>query len=57
MGPHTNNLELSPGDELGHDATPDCCDNEMTADGRTYTCGACGTVLEVSAQGLVFDIR
>lgn len=55
--PSIHGHELSPGDELGTDAVPECCDDDMTADGRTYTCGTCGTVLEVSADGLVFDIR
>lgn len=56
-------IELSAGDELGYCLAPDCCDAEMTgkeidADGhREYTCGDCGTVLEVDELGLVWDIR
>lgn len=55
-------MELHPADELGHDLAPDCCDDEMTGedtdDGhREYTCGDCGTVLEVDELGLVYDIR
>jgi hypothetical protein len=49
--------ELAPGDHLGLSTVPDCCNDEMTADGRTFTCGDCETVLEVNAQGLVSDIR
>jgi hypothetical protein len=29
----------------------------MTATGSTYTCGHCGTVLEIDNLGLVSDIR
>jgi hypothetical protein len=57
MEPSIHGHELSPGDELGHDTAPDCCDSEMTANGSTYTCGHCGTVLTVNALGLVSDIR
>lgn len=63
--PTIHGLELSPGDDLGTDTTPDCCDEEMaakdTADGyRYYTCGNCETVLTVlpvASNGIVFDIR
>lgn len=55
--PTIHGHELSPGDELGTDATPDCCDDEMTPDGRNFTCGSCWTVLEVSCSGLVADIN
>jgi hypothetical protein len=56
-------MELSLGDELGHDLAPDCCDDEMAgkdidSDGhREYVCGDCGTVLEVDDRGLVWDVR
>lgn len=54
--PSIHGLELSPGDELGT-ATPDCCDEEMTASDSGYRCGDCGTVVTVSPRsGLVFDI-
>lgn len=59
--PNVLHRELSPGDELGRDLPPDCCGDEMTgkpdADHIKYTCGDCGTVLEVDGFGLVFDIR
>lgn len=63
--PSVHGLELSPGDELGTDIVPDCCDEEMaandTADGyRYYMCGDCETVLTVlpvASNGIVFDIR
>ncbi|MEU8590727.1 hypothetical protein AB0C59_27550 [Streptomyces sp. NPDC048664] len=63
MGPRIFYLELSIGDELGHDTAPDCCVNEMTAkdaddDGyREFVCGCCGTVVEIDDLGLVYDIR
>ncbi|MFD8851869.1 hypothetical protein [Streptomyces sp. NPDC059604] len=62
MGPNTYGFELSPGDDLGLDTTPDCCDQSMTAtdgdDGyRDYTCGDCGTTLTVAPTGIVFDIK
>jgi hypothetical protein len=56
-------MELHLADELGHDLAPDCCGQEMTGspvdpDGhKEYTCGDCGTVLEVDDLGLVYDIR
>lgn len=55
--PTIHGHELSPGDELGTDATPDCCDDEMTPDGRNFTCGNCWTVLTVNSLGLVSDIH
>lgn len=60
--PTIHGYELSPGDDLGRDTTPDCCDQEMApkgADGkgyRDYKCD-CGTTLTVAPNGLVFDIR
>ena len=56
--PSIHGYELSPGDELGQDVTPDCCGSEMTATRlSSYRCGECGTVLEIDSLGLVFDIR
>lgn len=57
MEPCNHGRELSIGDELGLGVTPDCCGEEMTAAGHTYTCGNCRTVLTVDALGLVSDIR
>ncbi|MFJ8583645.1 hypothetical protein ACIRD2_03155 [Streptomyces sp. NPDC093595] len=58
MEPSIHGHELSPGDELGHDTTPNCCGSEMTATKRgTYRCDNCDTVLEVNSLGLVSDIR
>ena len=57
MEPCSHGRELSVGDELGLSVTPDCCDDEMTAAGRTFTCANCGTALQVDALGLVSDIR
>ncbi|MGY0065210.1 hypothetical protein ACWY4P_53820 (plasmid) [Streptomyces sp. LZ34] len=61
MAPSINGNELTIGDDLGRDTTPDCCDVQMTAtdtaDGyRNYTCGDCATVLSVAPSGLIFDI-
>lgn len=54
--------ELTPGDDAGHDDVPICCNNDMpggkTPDGGIdFTCGSCGTVVEIDESGLVFDIR
>lgn len=54
-------MELEDGHDLGLDATPLCCDDQMDgkdteSGGREYTCGDCGTELSVKANGLVFDI-
>ena len=60
--PTIHGMTPSPGDEIGRDDAPDCCDEEMTR-GKdafgdlVYTCGGCGTELEVDDGGLVFDIR
>lgn len=48
--------------EIGRDDAPDCCDEEMArgtdAHGDlVYTCGCCGTEVEVDDLGLVSDIR
>lgn len=62
-GPTTSyGYELSPGDDTDRDDIPVCCSDDMngkkTAEGGIdYTCGDCGTVLEIGANGLVFDIR
>lgn len=53
--------ELSMGDDLGLDVTPDCCGDDMTREEKErgyvdYTCGDCATILTVSPNGLVFDI-
>lgn len=58
MEPSLHGLELSIGDELGHDTAPNCCGGEMTDASRgTYKCGSCGTTLAVNSLGLVLDIR
>ncbi|PAZ15660.1 hypothetical protein CLM62_12755 [Streptomyces sp. SA15] len=49
-------------DEIGRDDAPTCCSDEMgrkdtSRDHIEYTCGCCGTVLEVDDLGLVWDIR
>ncbi|MFD5426500.1 hypothetical protein [Streptomyces sp. NPDC127084] len=46
MEPSSHGHELVPGDELGLDVAPDCCGDEMTPGGHTFTCGTCGTALE-----------
>jgi hypothetical protein len=47
--------------EIGRDDAPDCCGAEMTravnGDDLTYTCGCCGTAVDVDEVGLVDDIR
>ena len=55
-------MELSVGDELGLADIPLCCEDYMAAEDtdsgkRKYTCEECGTVLTVSANGLVFDLE
>lgn len=59
--PTIHHHELSPGDDLGLNATPHCCGTDMQAKdvddgGRDYTCGECDVVLSVAPSGLVFDI-
>lgn len=59
--PTMHGMKLEDGHDLGLDATPSCCSDDMngkgTEDGgREYTCGHCGTELIVSPNGLVFDI-
>ncbi|MFE3326867.1 hypothetical protein [Streptomyces sp. NPDC059176] len=56
MEPSKHGHVLAPGDELGLDVTPDCCGDEMTPNGRTFTCSTCWTVLTVDSHGLVADI-
>lgn len=60
--PTLHGLELSPGDHVGTDIEPRCCDQDMTLkpptrDLRTFKCGNCSTTLVIDSQGLVFDIR
>ena len=60
--PTIDGYDLSIGDDLGLDADLACCDSEMEAKpvtdkGRIYTCQGCSTVVDISANGLVFDIR
>lgn len=60
--PTIDGYDLSIGDDLGLNADLVCCDQEMdahpvTSKGRIYTCGACPTVVDVSARGLVSDIH
>ncbi|MGA4867608.1 hypothetical protein ACPB9J_33785 [Streptomyces lavendulocolor] len=64
MEPSIDGRDLSLGDHLGLDATPDCCDEEMTAKpataagtARRFECGTCTTVLDVDQTGLVSYIR
>ncbi|MEW2267883.1 hypothetical protein [Streptomyces sp. NPDC047868] len=59
--PTIHGMELEDGHDLGVDATPICCGDDMdgkTTDsgGREYTCGGCGTEMIVRANGLVADI-
>ncbi|MFD5491583.1 hypothetical protein ACFWH4_01245 [Streptomyces sp. NPDC127091] len=54
--------ELEIADDAGLDDIPVCCDDDMTgkkteSGGIDYTCGGCGTVLEIGEGGLVSDIR
>ena len=54
--------ELEIADDAGHDDIPVCHGDDMIPkrldDGSVeHTCGSCGTVLEIDASGLVFDIR
>lgn len=54
--------ELSIADDAGLDDVPVCCGDDMNGaktsrGGIDYTCGRCGTVLEISKSGLVDDIR
>jgi hypothetical protein len=54
--------ELTPGDEADRDDIPVCCYDDMSGatteeGGIDYTCGDCGTVLEIDELGLVADIR
>lgn len=55
--------EVSPGEEVGTDATFTCCGQDMTAAApdkygyRTHTCGSCGTSADVDDLGLMNDIR
>ncbi|MFE7510176.1 hypothetical protein ACFU8I_02945 [Streptomyces sp. NPDC057540] len=59
--PTLHGLELSPGDHVGTDVEPRCCDQDMTprpvSHKNTFTCANCLTVMTVDSQGLVFDIR
>lgn len=53
--------ELSIGADTDIDDVPVCCGDDMTGKntargGRDYTCGDCGTVVAISASGLVSDI-
>jgi predicted RNA-binding Zn-ribbon protein involved in translation (DUF1610 family) len=52
---------LTPGDEVGRELPPECCEEEMnrTTTGRhlVYRCASCHTALEVNNHGLVLDIR
>lgn len=52
--------ELSPGDDTDLDDIPVCCDGmdgkDTSNGGRDYTCPDCGTVVSISASGLVDDI-
>ncbi|WP_327223010.1 hypothetical protein OG229_02380 [Streptomyces platensis] len=56
-------FEVSPGDEVGTDATLFCCNQRMTVAGpdkhgdRTHTCGNCGAQVDVNKLGLLGDIR
>lgn len=59
--PRIYGMELEDAHDLGLDATPTCCDDDMdgkdTEDGgRLYTCADCATELTVSPTGLVADI-
>ncbi len=54
--------ELSIGDDTDRDDIPVCCGDDMTPEDnergyRAYTCGDCDTVVTISPNGLVFDIR
>jgi hypothetical protein len=54
--------ELEIADDAGHDDVPVCCGDDMNGEktaegGIDYTCGSCGTVLEIDELGLVSDIR
>ena len=60
--PTLHGLELSPGDEVGTDIDPRCCDQDMTSkpkasDQHTFQCANCLTVVVIDSNGLVFDIR
>jgi hypothetical protein len=62
-GPTTSyGYELSIADDTDIDDVPVCCGDDMPGKklddgGIEYTCGSCGTVLEIDELGLVFDIR
>lgn len=61
-GPTTSyGYELDIAMETDLDDIPVCCGQDMTGEntecgGRDYTCPACGTVVSISASGLVDDI-
>ncbi|MGW2113766.1 hypothetical protein [Streptomyces zhihengii] len=61
--PTIHDRDLSPGDDLGLDTAPTCCDDQTmtttnTSDGyQQYTCSQCLTVVEITPSGLIFDIR
>lgn len=59
--PRIYGMELEDAHDLGLDATPICCDDDMDGKdaedgGREYTCRDCGTELIVSQSGLVSGI-
>lgn len=56
--PTMHGYEITPGDEVDLNTSPHCCGGEMsTTSERLYRCDACSTVVEISPNGLVFDIR
>ena len=62
-GPSTSySYELRIADETDLEDNPRCCGDDMngsktTEGGIDYTCGSCGTMLEINENGLVWDIR
>lgn len=56
MEPSIHGHELSPGDQLGNDTTPECCHRDMTTNGTVFGCATCGTALEVNDRGLISNI-
>ncbi|MFF8784808.1 hypothetical protein [Streptomyces sp. NPDC015125] len=56
-------FEVSPGDEVGTDATLFCCDQKMSASDpdkhgdRTHKCDSCNAQADVNKLGLLSDIR